>query len=457
MEFTETRDRVLLERFRGGDRGAFDELFYRYRPLVIGVCRRELKDAELAEDAASAVFLVLHEKTRSLWPTRSIASWLFSVSMLCVQNARRTETRRMRLFSELSPCPPRSTASEGGRDTAVDQALASLKPSEREVILLHFVEDLSVAEISVRLGIKEGACRMRLRRGIASLRSRLGVGGFAIFAGGFGQHGLLSGTFNPEPSAVASKLAGGAVKTMALQSIGKLVAIAACGAGAYCVGAAAISKALPSPPKRVQAASLSSPKPPMAGPHPDGPLEVGRKFEIGFFKNGKLTERKVTEIGRDGYALAKFDLAGWPSFRRGLPKGGVTQADVRRVGAKPSEMVLKFSARYSPPKNGMQHLLIKASFLVGYDKDFAMNYDLVTDTYNPYILMSIRPDELGEFSFTSIGPQMQLLRGNWGWIGQQRQDEALGSQFLHMGTASQEGSNLGIAIQEIDRGARPSP
>jgi RNA polymerase sigma-70 factor (ECF subfamily) len=59
---TQIRDTTLLERYRAGDSGAFDELFRRYRPMVLGVCRRELGDIELAEDAASAVFLVLHEK-----------------------------------------------------------------------------------------------------------------------------------------------------------------------------------------------------------------------------------------------------------------------------------------------------------------------------------------------------------------------------------------------------------
>ena len=79
-------DRELLVRFLAGDEAAFSELVQRHSGLVWGACQRILRNAEDADDAFQATFLVLARKARSLQWQDSIAGWL-------LETARRTSLK----------------------------------------------------------------------------------------------------------------------------------------------------------------------------------------------------------------------------------------------------------------------------------------------------------------------------------------------------------------------------
>ena len=64
---TQASDRQLLERFVAtGDEAAFSLLVHRHGSMLLGLCRREVGDAQLAEDVLQATFLVLARKSGSI-------------------------------------------------------------------------------------------------------------------------------------------------------------------------------------------------------------------------------------------------------------------------------------------------------------------------------------------------------------------------------------------------------
>src|SRR5579883_2092198 len=74
-------DGQLLEAFISGrDETAFEELLKRHGPMVLGVCRRILRDPNDADDAFQATFLVLLRKAESIDKKESVASWLYGVA-----------------------------------------------------------------------------------------------------------------------------------------------------------------------------------------------------------------------------------------------------------------------------------------------------------------------------------------------------------------------------------------
>src|SRR5262245_47521575 len=74
-------DADLLKRFTSeNDEAAFTALLARHGPMVLGVCRRILRDQQDAEDAFQATFLVLARKAGSLRRPETLASWLYTIA-----------------------------------------------------------------------------------------------------------------------------------------------------------------------------------------------------------------------------------------------------------------------------------------------------------------------------------------------------------------------------------------
>src|SRR6516164_5996739 len=74
-------DSDLLECFLAQhDELAFTALVQRHGPMVLGVCRRILRNEADAEDAFQAVFLVLVRKAGSIRPRRMVGNWLYGVA-----------------------------------------------------------------------------------------------------------------------------------------------------------------------------------------------------------------------------------------------------------------------------------------------------------------------------------------------------------------------------------------
>jgi len=170
-------DRVLLDRFREQrDQASFEELVRRHRGLVMGTCRRVLRNAADAEDAFQATFLVLAKKASDLRWQSSLAGWLH-------ETARRTALksaeslararRREKIAGEQRASQEAAPPSIEDLAVIVDEELARLPDKFREPLTLHLFEELTRDETASRLHLTPAAVKDRLERGRELLRSRL--------------------------------------------------------------------------------------------------------------------------------------------------------------------------------------------------------------------------------------------------------------------------------------------
>jgi len=187
----EVHDGPLLERFVvGRDQAAFEALLRRHAPLVWSVCRRILGDAQDAEDAFQATFLILSRKAGSLGRPRTIASWLYTVACHVALRAKAVAGRRR---ERERSAMKRTESATSAREPAwadlkplLDQELSRLPDKFREPIVLCYLKGKTEVEAAQALGCALGTLSWRLARARDLLRGRLGRVGLTLSSGALG-------------------------------------------------------------------------------------------------------------------------------------------------------------------------------------------------------------------------------------------------------------------------------
>src|SRR6476659_4554811 len=105
-------DGDLIRRFCvSRSKDAFAAIVQRHGPMVLGVCRRILRDPHDADDAFQATFLVLARKAGSLARPEELANWLYGVACRTAARAKAEAARRRtheRQFPDMPPPEARS-------------------------------------------------------------------------------------------------------------------------------------------------------------------------------------------------------------------------------------------------------------------------------------------------------------------------------------------------------------
>src|SRR5262249_31376838 len=156
-----------LERFVARrDEAAFEALVRRHGPMVLGVCRRVLRNEADAEDAFQATFLVLVKKARSVVPRALVGSWLYGVAHNTARKAKAMNSKR-RAKERLAGAAPRPAApAEACRQlhARLDEELSRLPDKYRAPVVLCDLEGKSYKEAARLLGWPQGTLSGRLTR-----------------------------------------------------------------------------------------------------------------------------------------------------------------------------------------------------------------------------------------------------------------------------------------------------
>jgi RNA polymerase sigma factor (sigma-70 family) len=214
-------DQELLQRFVAGrDESAFAALLERHGPLVLGVCRRVLGDAQDVEDAFQAAFLVLARKAASIRKQESLAAWLHRVTVNLCRTAQAGTARRQ---AHERHAAQRRQAAEvevalSDWQPVLHQEVDRLPDKYRLPVILCYFEEKSHSEAAVQLGWPLGTVKGRLARARDLLRSRLARRGVSLTAAGIA-------------SVLAQQASAGAVPPALLDlTLHGAVSFAGCGA-----------------------------------------------------------------------------------------------------------------------------------------------------------------------------------------------------------------------------------
>ncbi len=166
-------DAELLEASRRGEHAAFGALVGRYQHVVSAVSYSRTRDRALGEDVAQETFLAAWRQLDQLREPSRLRSWLCGIARNLAGKAKKRSTRDVvtddievaALGHERANETPFDQVSSAEAERVVNEALARVPETYRDVLVLYYQEQLSVREVSEALGISEAAALQRLSRG----------------------------------------------------------------------------------------------------------------------------------------------------------------------------------------------------------------------------------------------------------------------------------------------------
>lgn len=171
--------RELVERAQHGDATAFDRIVALTSPSLHRLAAAILGRLEAA-DVTQDVLLTAWRELPRLRDASRFEAWLHRILVNRCRNELRRTGRRPVVVSLAAHDAERSlevqddTWSAVARHDALERALGRLSVDERAILALHYLADLSLPEVAVRVGIPLGTAKSRLHAGLSTMRAALG-------------------------------------------------------------------------------------------------------------------------------------------------------------------------------------------------------------------------------------------------------------------------------------------
>jgi RNA polymerase sigma factor (sigma-70 family) len=216
----EVTDSDLLEQFQQSESDeAFARIVDRYINLVYSVALRHTANPHHAEEITQAVFIILARRAGSLGRQTVLSGWLHHAARLTAANFLRSEIRRARREQEAFM---RSTLEETPQGTLwqelsplLDNAMARLKQTDRDALVLRYFENKSLPDVGKALGVGERAAQKRVGRALEKLRrffAKRGVAAtVAIIATEISSHSIQAAPMGLAQQITATAAKGSAV------------------------------------------------------------------------------------------------------------------------------------------------------------------------------------------------------------------------------------------------------
>lgn len=182
-EFVKKRIREVLK----GERDAFAEIVELYKDKVYLICYRMLGNTHEAEDLTQETFLRAYVNIDRYNINRKFSTWIYRIATnLCIDRIRKKKpdfsldaqikgTDGLTMYSQLSSprSLPEDEVVEMEIQDIVQKAIMNLPEKYRTVVVLKYIEELSLQEIAEILEMPIGTVKTRLYRGREALRKQL--------------------------------------------------------------------------------------------------------------------------------------------------------------------------------------------------------------------------------------------------------------------------------------------
>lgn len=176
-----------IKQVKKGDQNAFGEIVEIYKNKVYQLCYRMLGNRHEAEDVSQEAFIRAYVNINTFKQDFKFSTWLFRIATnLCIDRIRKKKpdyyldaelsgTDGLNMYSQVAAdveLPERELESLELQET-IQKEILKLPEKYRSVIVLKYIEELSLNEISEILDLPLGTVKTRIHRGREALRQQL--------------------------------------------------------------------------------------------------------------------------------------------------------------------------------------------------------------------------------------------------------------------------------------------
>ncbi|PVE15369.1 sigma-70 family RNA polymerase sigma factor [Arthrobacter sp. Bz4] len=154
------------------DEGFFAAIHREHRPRVFNYIHRRVNSREAADELTNDVFRVAWQRNPD--PADLTIAWLLAVAHHLIGNEYRRRERSEQLMQRIrSTAVLQSRTAQSAQQHTVAEALLGLRDREREILLLAYWDDLSLADIAQVLACSPSAAKVRLHRARKAFAAQL--------------------------------------------------------------------------------------------------------------------------------------------------------------------------------------------------------------------------------------------------------------------------------------------
>ena len=157
-----------------GDSGAFGKIYEVFYKRIFRYCQFNTRSRELSQDICQETFVRAWKAlpSFSIKKGSSFQAFLFRIARnLIIDNSRKKKTVPLENYENLESNEDLAAGVDKKEETqSLREAMAKLAEKDRQIIVLHYFEEMSGAEIAGVIGMREGALRVRTHRIINKLK-----------------------------------------------------------------------------------------------------------------------------------------------------------------------------------------------------------------------------------------------------------------------------------------------
>lgn len=181
------KEKRLIKKVKKGDHQAFAELVDRYKNSVYTICLRMVGSREEAEDLSQEAFIRAYNHISQFDSDRNFSTWIFRIATnLSIDSLRRkkpsvsldaeipgTEGLALNTILPGGETPPDEQIVRDETEKWIQHEIGELPEKYRSAVILKYIEDLSLKEISEIMNIPVGTVKTRVHRGRELLRKNM--------------------------------------------------------------------------------------------------------------------------------------------------------------------------------------------------------------------------------------------------------------------------------------------